>query len=129
MKDTFHPVDTNHPVLVLGAAGMDIIGRLEAEARLAASNPARIRRSFGGVARNVAENLARLGQPVRLLTVLGNDRAGDEILEHTAASGVDVSAVLRTDEYPTGAYMGIVGKGGKLQLAVDDMRPLEALTS
>jgi pseudouridine kinase len=109
---------------VLGAAGMDVVGRLEADLRPASSNPARIRRSYGGVARNIAENLARLGQPVRLVTVLGNDRIGDEILAHTAAAGVDVSAVLRTEDYPTGYYVGVIDKAGKLQVAIDDMRVL-----
>ena len=128
MKDKFPNLDPGLPALVLGAAGIDVVGRLEADLQPGASNPARIRRSYGGVARNVAENLARLGQSVRLITVLGNDRAGNDILEHTAAAGVDVSAVLRTDDYPTGFYMGIIDKGGKLQLAVDDMRLLEEIT-
>jgi len=127
-----HPNDistqSDLPVLVLGAAGIDVVGRLETDLQPAASNPARIRSSYGGVARNVAENLARLGQPVRLITVLGKDRTGDEILQHTASAGVDVSAVLRTSDYPTGFYMGIVDKSGKLQLAVDDMRLLEEIT-
>ena len=81
------------------------------------------------VARNVAENLARLGQPVRLITVVGEDKNGDEILEHTANAGVDVSAVLRSQDYPTGYYMGVVSKNGKLQYAVDDMRLLEKITT
>ncbi|HEX9597595.1 MAG TPA: PfkB family carbohydrate kinase, partial [Anaerolineales bacterium] len=53
---------------------------------------------------------------------------GSELLEHTAASGVDMSAVLRTAAYPTGFYMGILDKSGKLQIAVDDMRALEKIT-
>lgn len=128
MMDTFLPLDSGQPVLVLGAAGIDVVGRLESDLKPAASNPARIRRSYGGVARNIAENLARLGQPVRLITVLGEDRTGSELLEHTAASGVDMSAVLRTAAYPTGFYMGILDKSGKLQLAVDDMRALDQIT-
>ncbi len=74
MKDSFPTIDSGQPVLVLGAAGMDVVGRLESELKPATSNPARIRRSYGGVARNVAENLARLGQPVRLITVVGEDK-------------------------------------------------------
>jgi pseudouridine kinase len=128
MKDEFPNLDSGLPVLVLGAAGIDVVGRLEADLQPAASNPARIRRSYGGVARNIAENLARLGQPARLITVLGNDNAGNDILDHTAAAGVDLSPVLHTDDYPTGFYMGIVDKGGKLQLAVDDMRLLGEIT-
>ena len=129
MKDSFTSLDSGRPVLVLGAAGMDVVGRLEADLKPAVSNPARIRRSYGGVARNVAENLARLGQPVRLITVVGEDKNGDEILEHTANAGVDVSAVLRSQDYPTGYYMGVVSKNGKLQYAVDDMRLLEKITT
>jgi pseudouridine kinase len=106
-----------------------VVGRLESDLKPATSNPARIRRSYGGVARNVAENLARLGQPVKLITVVGNDSGGDEILEHTSNAGVDVSAVLRSKKYPTGYYMGVVDRNGLLQFAVDDMRLLEEITS
>lgn len=128
MIDTFPTLDPGRPVLVLGAAGIDVVGRLESDLNPAASNPARIRRSYGGVARNIAENLARLGQPVRLITVLGEDRTGSELLDHTAASGVDTSAVIRTPAYPSGFYMAILDRSGRLQLAVDDMRALEEIT-
>jgi len=128
MTEFLSSIQTDAPVLVIGAAGIDVVGRLEGDLKPVTSNPARIRRSYGGVARNVAENLARLSQPVRLITVLGNDHPGTEILETTTAAGVDMSAALLTDEYPTGYYMGILDEGGKLQLAVDDMRLLEELT-
>ena len=128
MKDTFPNLDIGKPVLVLGAAGLDVIGRLESDLKPAASNPARIRRSYGGVARNVAENLSRLGQRVRLLSVVGDDHSGREVLEHTANAGVDVSCVIYSKEYPTGYYMGVVDRNGKLQYAVDDMRVLEEMT-
>ena len=128
MMDSFLPFDSGRPVLVLGAAGMDVVGRLESDLKPATSNPARIRSSYGGVARNIAENLARLGQPVRLITVVGEDSNGDEILEHTSKAGVDISAVLRSKDYPTGYYMGVVNRNGMLQFAVDDMRSLEEIT-
>jgi len=129
MIDSFPVLNSGQPVLVLGAAGMDVVGRLRSDLKPAASNPARIRRSYGGVARNVAENLARLGQPVRLITVVGEDKNGDEILEHTSKASVDVSAVLRSKDFPTGYYMGVVDKNGMLQFAVDDMRLLEEITT
>jgi len=129
MKEPFPNLDTSQPVLVLGAAGVDVIGRLEADLKPATSNPARIRRSYGGVARNVAENLARLGQPARLISVVGEDASGDELLEHTAEAGVDVSAILRSKKFPTGYYMGVIEENGRLQFAVDDMRLMDELTS
>jgi pseudouridine kinase len=118
----------NRPILLLGSSGQDIIGRLEADLQPGTSNPARIRTSYGGVARNVAENLARLGQPVKLVSVVGRDRPGNELLEYTAAAGVDVSAVLRTDLYPTGFYMGVLDPRARLRFAVDDMRVMSELT-
>jgi pseudouridine kinase len=56
------------PVLVIGGAGLDMVGRLKGELKPGISNPANIRISFGGVSRNVAENLVRLGKSVKLIT-------------------------------------------------------------
>jgi pseudouridine kinase len=115
-------------ILLLGSSSQDIVGRLDSDLQPGTSNPARIRTSYGGVARNVAENLARLGQPVKLISVVGKDRPGNELLEYTAAAGVDVSAVLRTDLYPTGFYMGVLDQRARLRFAVDDMRVMSELT-
>ncbi len=67
MKQNNFELRSDCPVVVIGAAGVDIVGRLESDLHEGSSNPARIRTTFGGVARNVAENLARLGQAVILL--------------------------------------------------------------
>jgi len=115
-------------VLVIGASGLDVVGRLRGDLQMGTSNPARIRTSFGGVARNVAENLARLGQPVSLLTVLGKDRIGTDIMDYTCQAGVDMSAVYTTEKYPTGFYMGVLDEKGSRQFAFDDMRILAELT-
>lgn len=128
MKHSFEDIDTSQPVLVLGASGLDVIGLIESELKPTTSNPAKIRQSYGGVARNIAENLARLGQPVRLITTIGDDTNGSDILEYTVKAGVDVSAVLCSKEFPTGYYMGIVDETGVLQFAVDDMRIMQEMT-
>jgi pseudouridine kinase len=113
---------------VIGAAGVDMVGRSLGEVQPGASSPAHIRSSFGGVARNVAENLARLGQPVRLLTAVGEDGIGEQLLQQAAAAGVEVSAARRTSRSPTGSYLAVVSAEGALQLALDDMRAIAALT-
>lgn len=116
------------PVLVIGAASVDIVGRLRGELNLGTSNPAQIRSSFGGVARNVAENLARLGQPVMLLTAIGDDAAGERLARQTMEVGVDMSATLRVPHTPTNTYLAIVNAKGKLQVALDDMRTTNAIS-
>lgn len=117
-----------NPVLVIGAAGVDMVGRLRSELQMGGSNPSQIRVSFGGVARNVAENLARLGHPVQLITAVGNDANGEALLSHTGAAGVDVAAAVRCEQYPTGAYLATIDARGALQFALDDMRAISALT-
>ena len=116
------------PVLVIGGAGVDMVGRLKAELKPGTSNPANIRISFGGVSRNVAENLAHLGQPVRLITAVGEDEVGDRLVEQIRSAGVDVSAILRTREHNTGSYLGVINPGGMLQFALDDINAAGAIS-
>jgi pseudouridine kinase len=125
---TWDEFENDRPVLAIGAAVVDILCKLKGEIAAETSNRGQIRSSFGGVARNVAENVARLGQPVQLLTVVGEDQAGQQLLEVTARAGVDVSSVLRTSTSPTCSYMAVINDAGKLHLAVDDMRTMSALT-
>jgi pseudouridine kinase len=117
------------PVLVIGGAGVDIVGRLKSELHNDTSNPAQIRYSFGGVARNVAENLARLGQPVRLITAVGEDESADRLLDMLVQAGVDVGSVLRSAEGSTGTYLAVFDQAGSRQIALDDMRIVSGLTS
>ena len=49
-------------ILVIGAASVDVKGRAYTGLQLGTSVPGDVTVSFGGVGRNVAENLARLGQ-------------------------------------------------------------------
>ncbi|HLA42707.1 MAG TPA: PfkB family carbohydrate kinase, partial [Aggregatilineales bacterium] len=58
-------------VLVIGAAAVDIKGMPFESLVSAASNPGIVRYSYGGVARNIAENLARLEVNVILLSAVG----------------------------------------------------------
>lgn len=89
-------------VLVIGAANFDIKGRMFHPPVLMSSNASAMRTSFGGVARNIAENLARLGMPVTLITAVGDDYAGEDILESAAEVGIDTSRALIVEDEVTG---------------------------
>lgn len=120
-----HP--SNGPVLVIGSASLDVIGRPIAELCLGTSAPGVLRTSPGGVARNVAENLARLGTEVLLLTVVGNDPEGRRLLSQTAEAGVNVNHILTSPDHPTGSYLAVLDGRGGLHLALDDMRVITDL--
>lgn len=115
-------------VLVIGAANFDLKGRMWHSPVLTSSNAAAIRGSFGGVARNVAENLARLGTPVVLLTAVGDDHAGEDILSGADDVGVDVSRAIIAEDETTGTYLAALDERGDLYLGLDDLRVLRHLT-
>jgi pseudouridine kinase len=113
--------------VVVGGANMDLKARSDGRLVAGTSNPGRVLRAAGGVGRNVAENLARLGTPTALVAAVGADALGDELLGATAAAGVDVAFVRRTSQ-PTGTYLAVLDDGGELSVVVSDMAATEALT-
>ncbi len=107
-------------VLVIGASLMDTKGKPTAGLEPGTSNPAAIRTTVGGTARNVAENLARLGAEVILLTAVGDDDAGQMLLKKSADAGVDLSHARRIAGGRTGSYIAVLDEGGHLSVALDD---------
>ena len=93
------------------------------------SNPVEGHRSFGGVARNVAENLARLGVDVSLVSILGDDEAGNSVFRHLHDLGVDASRVVTTREKPTAEYVAVIGPDTELVFGLADMDILGLLNT
>jgi len=114
-------------VVCIGGACIDRKYHVLLEAQPGTSNPARARRSFGGVARNVAENLARLGVRTALLSVVGNDENGLALLDHAQRAGVDVSMVVRDSNHVTPEYGAVVDPQGDLLIGVADMDAIDAI--
>jgi len=127
MMDIRRPAPAR-PVWVIGGANLDFAGRSAAALKAGDSNPGRVHASPGGVARNVAENLARLGHLVRLASVLGDDRAGRWLHDATRRAGVDMRACRLEAGVATASYLSLHGPDGKLVGAVNDMAALERLT-
>lgn len=115
-------------VLVIGAAGLDIVGRPVEMPEPKSSTPAKVRPSFGGVSRNVAENLAHLGEKVELITAVGRDHFGWQMLEHVASANVGIDFSIASEERATASYLAVLNEIGELNFAMYDMRVLECIT-
>ena len=74
-------------IAVVGGANMDIGGFPDGRLRLEDSNPGRVHLSVGGVGRNIAENAARLGLDVSLISAIGGDPNGRMLLEDCRQKG------------------------------------------
>ena len=114
-------------VLVVGGANVDVKARTTAPLVGATSNPGTVVRTPGGVGRNVAENLARLGTRVELVTAVGADADGAWLLSETGAAGVGVSHAVRVGS-STGGYVAVLDADGELVAGVSDMAAVDALT-
>ncbi|MCA9919865.1 MAG: carbohydrate kinase family protein [Anaerolineales bacterium] len=115
-------------VLVVGAILLDSRGKPDAGLAPGTSNPAQIRVTRGGTARNVAENLARLGAEVRILSAVGDDLIGHRLVNQTAESGVNTADVQIIAGENTGAYIAVLEENGSLSVALDDVRVLRHIT-
>jgi len=115
-------------VVVIGAASLDTKGRPKKPLVGGTSNPGYIRVSPGGVGRNVAENLARLGVPTLLLSAVGDDSSGRHVLNATEAGGVDVSRVIVSSESPSATFLAVNDEDGAPVFSIDDMAIMSLVT-
>ena len=112
-------------ILCIGSVLWDIIGRSPVVMRLGSDVPGRITRLPGGVAMNIAMTLRRFGLKPGLLTAIGRDAEGDELVAACARMGMEVGAIYRSEDLPTDRYMAVEGANG-LIAAIADAHSLEA---
>ena len=118
--------DEQPAAVVIGGSNVDIKAHSSARATPKTSNPGRASMTPGGVGRNIAENLARLGVRTYLVSAVGRDPLGDSLLSETVAAGVRCEYVHRTEQ-STGTYTAVLDCDGELLVAVSDMAAVAAI--
>ncbi len=112
-------------ILCIGSVLWDVIGRSPSVMRAGSDVPGRITRIPGGVALNIAMTLARFGLTPALLSSIGRDAEGDELVAECERLGCLTNHLYRSDDLPTDVYMAIEGANG-LIAAIADAHSLEA---
>ncbi|MHB1135286.1 MAG: carbohydrate kinase family protein [Coriobacteriia bacterium] len=119
---------TRPVITVVGGANLDIAGIPTGGYIPRDSNVGHVRRSPGGVGRNIAENLARLGADVRLVTAFGDDVDSVQLRASCEAVGMDCTYSVHAADVPCSRYLAVLDAEGDLAAAVNDMRALATLT-
>lgn len=114
-------------IAVIGGAVIDRKYHARRELIMETSNPVEGHRSFGGVARNIAENLARLGASVSFVSLVGDDEPGRSLTANLSLLGVDASGVLVTPERPTAEYVAVLDPRNDLFIGLADMAIFDLL--
>jgi len=116
-------------VTVIGGANIDIHGKSNATLRGKDSNPGTVHTSAGGVARNVAENLARLGVDCRLISAIGNDHHGQMLMRLCRDAGIDMQYVHEIASTPTSTYLSVLDDNGDMLVGINDMVIIDRLSA
>lgn len=115
------------PVIV-GGMVMDLRGRPEHLLQLYTSNPGSLQQIPGGVGRNIAENLLRLGWDPLIISAVGDDLTGDALLNHSKILGLSLEGVAQISGERTAVYLAILDQIGDLHTAIADMSIFEHLS-
>lgn len=117
-----------HRLAVIGGNNMDISATSRAPLVFGDSNPGAVCTSLGGVGRNIAENLARLGQQVRFLSAFGDDAFAEGAIRQAKEVGMDVSDALIVKGAANCVYICINNADGDMAVAVNDMALCDHIT-
>lgn len=115
--------------VVVGGANMDLCGRSTNPLILGDSNPGTLTSSAGGVGRNIADNLGRLGSKVQFIGALGDDKWGEQLKQACLLANVSVDNCLTISGATTSSYLSIHGPDGEMQVALNDMGLIEQLNA
>ncbi|RDI52555.1 carbohydrate kinase family protein [Microvirga subterranea] len=116
-------------VVCVGGAAIDRKYIARSPVTLGTSNPVDSQVCFGGVARNVAENLSRLGVSSSLVSVLGDDENGRAITSHLGELGVGTHSCEFARNGRTAEYVAVLEPGGDLVVGLADMAIFDAFTT
>ena len=112
-------------ILCIGSVLWDIIGRASPHMRVGSDVPGRITRLPGGVALNIAMAVKSYGLNPALLSSVGKDDEGEDLVRVCSRMGMITDYLYRSEDLPTDLYMAIEGGNG-LIAAVADAHSLEA---
>jgi len=116
-------------IVVIGGITADIEGHPYEMLVYADSNPGTISISYGGVGRNIVENLGRLGASVSFFSVAGDDLTGRGAVRELSELGVDITGVRLLPGENTAMYLSILNLVGDMELALCNMDVLERITN
>lgn len=120
-------VKENQYATVVGGANIDIQGFPSSKLIYKDSNIGVVKHSLGGVGRNIAENMVRLGIHTKFLSVVGEDVYGQKIIDEGRHIGMDVKEIMVAQGQSTSSYLSILDESGDMAVAISHMDVIEKL--
>jgi len=102
---------------------MDIVAKPTREGPMGTSLPGNVRRTHGGVGRNIAEALGRMGTPTHFVSAVGSDANGTALVAELEKRVTTECAIL--PNIPTATFLAVLDAEGNLVSAVADMKAFD----
>lgn len=114
--------------VIIGGAAVDLKAMAGAPLKPGASNLGVFRKSTGGVALNIALNLAALGADPTFISLVGDDEEGDYVAGRCRAAGLRTEHIARAPGEATAVYEAILDADGELFAGISAMAIFDRLT-
>uniref|UniRef100_A0A5B7A7U5 Putative ribokinase n=1 Tax=Davidia involucrata TaxID=16924 RepID=A0A5B7A7U5_DAVIN len=111
--------------VIIGGMVLDIHATPSIPANPRTTTPGKVHYMLGGVARNVAECVSKLGTKPYMISVVGLDMAGNLLLEHWKSAGLSIEGIQRHQDIETAVVCNIFDVDGELAAAVASVETIE----
>ena len=113
-------------IYVVGGANIDIQGYSNKPLMFQDSNIGKVSYTYGGVARNIAENLALLSDEVSFVSAIGQDMFGSTMYQYCKDIGMDMTYCIQS-KHSSSVYLAIMDDKNDMALAINDMSILDLI--
>ena len=114
-------------VLVVGTVFVDCKGFSAVRYDPQGRNVGTVKFVHGGVGRNVAENIGRLGLPTSLVSSVDKGSIGNDVVDRLVACGVGCSFLARTEAAGMGMWLAVMDETGELAGSISQMPDLQGM--
>ncbi|XP_008778470.1 uncharacterized sugar kinase YeiI isoform X2 [Phoenix dactylifera] len=111
--------------VIIGGMVMDIHAKPSAHPIPGTTTPGKVQYVSGGVARNVAECMSKLGNKPFMISVVGHDMAGDLLLKYWKSAGLSTEGILKLESITTPVVSNMFDSSGELAMAVASVEAVE----
>ncbi|KAL6218607.1 hypothetical protein ACLB2K_011817 [Fragaria x ananassa] len=111
--------------VVIGGMVLDIHATPSLPANPRTTTPGKVSYVLGGVARNVAECMSKLGAKPFMISALGLDMAGNLLLEHWESAGLPTEGIWKHQNIETAVVCSILDASGELATAVASVESID----
>ncbi|KAM3926587.1 uncharacterized protein RB166_009390 isoform 1-T2 [Leptodactylus fuscus] len=114
--------------VVIGGINVDFIAKATQDKMEfgGQTNPGQVHQSFGGVGRNLADCMSRLGVRPLFISAVGQDDLSDSVFRF--CSHMDMSGVAHLKAHNTATYCAVISGSGELSLGLGDMEIHQQIT-